>query len=65
MQWDNFERGQPFADERRRKVQTVTSPWNVVSRYGEMGEFFFQILHNDPMRNTGITIRKATRRTRC
>ena len=26
----------------------MTRRWNVGSRYGEMGEMFFQLLHNDP-----------------
>ena len=30
------------------RCRTVTRRWNVGSRYGEMGEMFFQLLHNDP-----------------
>ena len=27
---------------------TVTSRWNVGTRYGEMGEFYFLLPHDDP-----------------
>ena len=30
------------------RCRTVTRRWNMSSRYGEMGEMFFQLLHNDP-----------------
>ena len=30
------------------RCRTVTSPWNVGNRFGEMGEFYFLLLRNDP-----------------
>ena len=47
------------------RCRTVTSLCNVGSRSGEMGEFNFLLLQNDPYEKHEITIPTATIRTRC
>ena len=42
------------------RCRTATSRWNVGSRHGDMGEFHFLLLQNDPYEKFGITIRTAT-----
>ena len=53
--WDNLGHDQPFVDNGRfGKVQDNSQPLECGCRCGELGEIFFQFLHNDPFaKHTG------------
>ena len=47
--WDNLARDQSLAqNEDVVKCCIVTNRWNVGGTHGEMGEFYFLLLHNEP-----------------